>query len=293
MRKVILTIIVAAMIAVVGISLTACNNATPQGQLANILPDHNHEVFVYDALNTMDNSTGVYTVNLDAFKNGTEVEFGTRKLENVDAGIRVLGTLVFGDTKYEMGCYYKFVSGTSFMTPAYTFRTVTENGNKTFDMQGAYAGGNFTSERFVDDGSNSDTLKTSGTVFDNNQFQQVLRSVTTFSGLTLSFTTPIVTNDDAGVASLTASGSSTAKLKDIPYTDAMEQYAEEGVPCYVINVSRATDVAGMSHTLYYATDNIKSNGWAMKNILVKIIEPFTENNERFEMQYTLRSASLS
>ena len=293
MRKVILTIIVAAMIAVVGISLTACNNATPQGQLANILPDHNHEVFVYDALNTMDNSTGVYTVNLDAFKNGTEVEFGTRKLENVDAGIRVLGTLVFGDTKYEMGCYYKFVSGTSFMTPAYTFRTVTENGNKTFDMHGAYAGGNFTSERFVDDGSNSDTLKTSGTVFDNNQFQQVLRSVTTFSGLTLSFTTPIVTNDDAGVASLTASGSSTAKLKDIPYTDAMEQYAEEGVPCYVINVSRATDVAGMSHTLYYATDNIKSNGWAMKNILVKIIEPFTENNERFEMQYTLRSASLS
>ncbi|MDE6302523.1 MAG: hypothetical protein K2M36_02920 [Clostridia bacterium] len=282
------------MIAVLGISLTACNNATPQGQLANILPDHNHEVFVYDAFNTKDDSTGVYTVNLDAFKSGAEVEFGTRKLENVDAGIRVLGTLVFGNTKYEMGCYYKFVSGTSFMTPAYTFRIVTENGNKTLDIQGAYAGGNFTYERFTGEGPHSETLKTSGTVFDNNQFQQVLRSVTTFSsGLTLSFTTPIVTNDDAGIASLTASGSSTTKLKNIPYTDAMEQYAEEGVPCYVINISRSTEVAGMSHTLYYATDNIKSNGWAMKNILVKIVEPFTENNERFEMQYTLRSASLS
>ncbi len=294
MKKTVLIIFVVAMVAVLGVGLTACNNATPQGQLANLLTDHNHETFVYDVVNTKDNSTGVYTVNLDAFNKDATVEFGNRTLENVQKGIRVQGELVFGNTKYVMGCYYNLVSGTSFMTPAYSFRTVTVDGTQTFSMQGRYVGGSFECERYIGEDTLLNSVKASGTVFDNNQFQQVLRSVTTFgSGLTLSFTTPIASATTVTTASLTANCSSTAKIKDTGYTDSVEDLKEEGIDCYVVYISRATEVKGMSQTLYYAVDNIKVQGWSMKNVLVRIVEPFTSDGKRYDMVYSLKTATLS
>lgn len=293
MRKIILSVFVIAMIIVLGVGLTACNNATAQGQLANILKDHNHEVFVYDAYNTKDGTSGTLTVKLDAYKSGP-VELGSRTIEKANKGIRILSELVFGDTTYHMGCYFVLVNGMSYMTPAYTFRTIEINGATTFDMQGKYNNGSFECERYQGENTIKNSAKLSGTVFDNNQFQQVLRSVTTFSsGLNLSFTTPIISDNGISNAKLSAVGtSSTVKVKT-QYSKDIEEYAEEGFPCYQINISRATDVAGMAQTLYYAQKDLKCNGWGMKNVLVKIIEPFTDNGKGYEMQYTLNSVSLS
>lgn len=294
MKKLILSITVIAMVLIIGVGLTACNNATPQGQLANILNDHTQESFIYEAINTKDNTRGAYTVELKAFNKGDTVDFGTRTLDNVSKGIRVKGELSFGKVKYEMGCYYNIIGGSSFMTPAYSYRTIKNDGVQTFAMQGRYDGSTFVCERKIGEDTFNDSAKLSGTVFDNNQFQQVLRSVTTFSsGLTLSFNTPIASAEGVGSATLTASGNSTVKIKDIGYTNAIEDLREEGVECYKISLSRTTEVAGMSQTLYYAVDDVKSNGWAMKHVLMKIVEPFTVDGESYEMQYNLISASIS
>ena len=295
MKKIILSLFVIAMVAVLGVGLVACNNATPQGQLANILSDHNQETFVYQAVNTKDDTTGVYTVKLRAYDKGSNVQFGSRELTNVSRGICITGKLVFDDTVYEMGCYYNLISGMSYMTPAYSFRNVKVDGKEKFDMQGEYADGKFNCDYTTSEsGTLSDSDKVSGTVFDNNQFQQVLRSVTTFSsGLSLAFTTPIVNAQGVTNANLTASGNSTAKVKDVLYVENDESIKEDGIDCYVISISRSTQVAGLSQTLYYAVDDVKCDGWGLKHVLVKIIEPFTFEGERYEMQYKLISASIS
>lgn len=296
MRKIFLSLIVIVMVAVLGIGLTACNNATPQGQLANILNEHSYEKFEYEVLDTKDDSTGLYTVELQAFKKNSSVDFGTRTLSDVKEGIRVKGLLIFGDTTYEMGCYYNLIGGTiSYMTPAYSYRTITVNGENAFEMQGKYNGSTFECERYVGDDTLTDSVKLSGTIFDNNQFQQGLRSVTTFaSGLNLTFSTPVVNKNGVASATLTASGSSTTRVKEIGYTDSIDDLREEGIECYRIELSRSTQVAGMSQTLFYAVNDIKFQGWKIKNALVKIIEPYTSAGERYEMHYNLlRVVSLA
>ncbi len=297
MKKIILICLILVMTLTIGIGLTACNKATPQGQLANILQHHRHEQFEYDVLDTADNSTGTYTVSLDAYNAGSEItDFGTATLKNVQEGILVRGRLAHKDTIYETGCYYNLVGGTSYMVPAYSYRIQNVNGKNTFSVQGTYAGGNYEYTRILNGESSSGSVGASGTVFDNNQFQQALRSVTTFSsGLALSFSLPLVTETEAATATITASGNSVAEIKTA-YTDTLHAYAEKGVPCYQIGISRSTQVTGMSQTLYYAADdaNITYQNWPIKNILVKIIEPYKNEatGERFEMQYSLKSLSI-
>lgn len=300
MKKILLTAFVITMIAVLGIGLSACNKATPQGQLSDLLNDHNHETFVYDVqrynvtAEAYSSESGTYTVNLDSFDKGS-VQLGSRTLENVEKGIRVTGKLVFGDTTYEMGCYYTLVSGTSFMVPAYSFRKTTVAGTATFEMNGKYDGNNFAFERTVGDETDGETIKLSGTVFDNSQFQQVLRALPSdsFSSMNLSFNMPLASAKEAGKVTLVARYKSMENVK-CAYTDGIADLAENGLECYRVSLSRTTEVSGVSHTLYYAKDAVKHNGWGMKNILVKIVEPYTDAQRNpYEMHYTLRSASLS
>lgn len=300
MKKIILTLLVISMVAVLGVGLVACNNATPQGQLSDLLSNHNHEVFEYDVQRydvtneTYATERGTYTVKLDAFKKGP-VELGSRTIENAEQGIRVTGKLVFGTTEYDMGCYYNLVSGTNFMVPAYSYRKISVDGQQTFEMNGKYNGTSFECERTVGDEQISDTLKLSGTVFDNNQFQQVLRSLPSgsFPSINITFSTPIASPSAAGTVTLIARGGSTEYVK-CEYSDSVESLAETGINCYRVSLGRSTEVAGVSHTLFYAVDEVKYNGWGMKNILVKIIEPYTDADRNpYEMHYTLVSASLS
>ena len=303
MKKIILSLLIVVMVVVLGVGLTACNSATPQGQLADLLFNHDHETFtydvkIYDVKNaSYDQETGTYVARLDKFKKDATVEFGSRTLSNVSEGIRVTGELTYGTTHYEMGCYYTLVSGMSYMVPAYSFMTVIENGETTYEMQGKYNGSTFECERKLgSDEALNNSVKLSGTIWDNNQIQQILRAVpsSTFSsGMNLSFSTPIATAKEFGSASLTATGKSTASIK-VPYTNTNDELQENGINCYQITLSRSTQIKKtMTHTLYYAVDEIKIKGWGMKNVLVKMIEPFKDGNDQpFETHYELVTIEL-
>lgn len=301
MKKILLSVFAITMIFVLGAGLTACNSATPQGQLANLLSTHNHEVFTYEATRydvtneAFTSERGTYVVKLDAFAKSSNVAFGTRTLENVAEGVRVSGELNFGNIKYLTGCYYSLISGTSFMVPAYSFMEIYTDEVKTFEMQGRYDVATFECERVINGEKLNDSVKLSGTIFDNNQFQQILRALpaSAFSGgLNLTFSTAIARPTEFAGTSLSAVGKSVGKIK-VPYSDAIDSLKEEGINCYRVALGRSTEVDGIAHTLYYAVDEIKYNGWGMKNVLVKAVEPYTDNARNpYEMHYSLVSATL-
>ena len=76
-------------------------------------------------------------------------------------------------------------------------------------------------------------------------------------------------------------------------TATSEKYADNGIECYKTYVSRSTEVAGISQTLYYASSDILISGWAMKHVLVKIEEPFKKDNVTNLMTYELKTATLA
>ena len=69
MKKVFLSLIVIAIVAITAISLVACNNATPQGLLENLLNDHNHEEFSY-VVYAKNKATGAFIL-IDPITNNT------------------------------------------------------------------------------------------------------------------------------------------------------------------------------------------------------------------------------
>lgn len=296
MKKIILVLILTVMLTLGVVGLTACNNATPQGQLANILQHQKHEVFEYDVLNTKDQSSGTYSVELDAYKANSNIEnFGSVDLENVEQGILIRSRLTFGNAIYNTGVYFALVSGTNFMRPTNSYRVQTVDGNETFRLQGEYIGNSFSYVRTVNGEESKGTVAVKGsTVFDNSQFQQVLRAMTTFaSGSSLSFGIPLVSENEIGAVSLTASINSVESVKTA-YTEAVTEYKENGISCYRVTLSRSTEVAGVSQTLYYAVNDIDCKGWHVKNALVKIIEPFKDDSgNQYAMEYTLKTVDIS
>ncbi len=297
MKKVILSISIIVMTLAIGLGLTACNNATAQGQLANILGDHYHETFVYDVTNSHDDETGVYTVKLDFFPKGSTVtNFGAATLSDVDKGILVSGELVHGKYTYKSGCYYRITGGTNLMVPYASYRIQTENGVQTFAVQGKYEGGAFKYDKTVGEETKKGELGASGLVFDNNQIQQVLRSATTFSsGLSMSFSTPIVAvkDENTAVAKLTASGRSATEKVKVPYTEGIDEFKEDGIPCYRVSLSRTTAISSIGQTYFYAANDLTyETTWGMKHVLIKAIEPYKIGAESFERYYSLRSAVI-
>lgn len=303
MKKVILSVLAIVMVAVVGITLVACNTATTQGQLANLLNDHNHEAFVYDVYaknadgDKIDGYNGTYTVTLDAYDAGSTIEsFGKSDvvLSNVDKGVFVKGLLVVGTTKYETGCYFKLVSGSSYMVPAYSYRVQYEGETEVFRLNGSYQDKTFDYERWINGEKSTGSVGTkSTTYFDNNEFHQALRTITTFSNsLALAFATPLVSKTEATYVTLTAQVNGTTHVKN-SFTENNATYSEEGIKCYRTYISRSTEVSGIAQVLYYATDNITVNGWNLKNVLVQIEEPFKIDGATNTMVYALNTASLS
>lgn len=287
MKKVILTIFTVALIAVLGASLVACNSATTQGQLENPLGfDHNAETFVYDALDTYTGQKGEYTVHIQGYDRGATVpDFDGGELANVEKGILVTGNLTIGTSASSTGCYFKLVgSSTSYMVPVESYTVHTEDGAQTFKLHGTYGGNVFNYTRTVGDKTDNGSFKISGTYFDNNEFHQMLRTVSTYaSGLSLAYTMPLVTASEAGAVSITATSNSVEKVST-PFTDSIlnaqdEQIYPEGMDCFVVKINRATQVAGASQTLYYAVQNVASdhehiNIRVMQHVLVKMIEPY-------------------
>ncbi len=300
MKKILLTIAIIAMIAIMGVTLVACNNATTQGQLANLLNDHNHERFEYTVYaesttgEKIDGYDGTYTVTLDAYDKGSIItNFGNATLSDVQEGVLVRGKLVSGNTVYETGCYFNLIGGSSYMVPAYTFRTQSVNGEETFRLQGTYSGATLTYERYIDGVKDEGSVSAKATTyFDNNEFHQSLRTITTFStGLNFSFSVPVVSRTEATYATLSSMVMGTMMIKN-DFTANNALYQEKGIECYEVVVSRSTEVSGLSQALYYAVDDVADDGWDLKNVLVRIVEPFKVDGTIYNMIYDLTLAEL-
>lgn len=314
MKKVILAILIIVIVATLALGLSACNNATTQGQLANLLNNHNSEEFSYDvyAIDSNGNEIsipgtemvssqphGTYDVTLNAYDQGATVNnfgaIGNTSLTDVRRGVLIRNKLQIGGTSIvqSSGCYYNLIDGTSYMVPAYTYRTIEVGGETTFAMFGEYSGSTLKYKVEQNGEKKEGNISLKGTYFDNNQFHTSLRTITTFTNnFSFSFATAVVTPDEIGSATLTASISSTKYIQN-DFTKNREEYAEKGVVCYKTQLTRSTDVAGVGQTLYYATNDITDNGWALKNVLVRIEEPFkTADGHGGIMVYDLKTATL-
>lgn len=286
------------------LSMTACNNtATTQGQLRNILSDHNNETFVYDVFakgsdgNKVEGYDGAYTVTLKAYSDGSTISnFGSQdtKLENLSAGVLVKGLLTVGTQTYDTGCYFTLINGSSYMVPAYSYRVQKDGENETLRVFGSYNGKKYSYTRTVNGEKSEGTIEAGGTTYyDNNEFHQALRTITTFSdSLSFKFFVPLVSATEATSIELTANVNGKTKVITA-FTENNEKYAAEGIECYKTSVSRATQVAGISQTLYYAEKEVLINGWAMEHVLVKIEEPFKQDGKTFYMNYELKTAELA
>lgn len=292
------------LIAVVAcLSMAACNNtASTQGQLRNILSDHNNETFVYDVFakgsdgNKVEGYDGTYTVTLKAYSDGSTISnFGSAdtKLENISAGVLVKGLLTVGTQTYDTGCYFTLINGSSYMVPAYSYRVQKDGETETLRVFGSYDGKKYSYTRTVNGEKSEGTVEAGSTVYyDNNEFHQSLRTITTFSdSLSFGFSVPLVSATEASSVSLTAQVSGKTKVTTA-FTESNETYVD-GIECYKTDISRATQVAGISQTLYYATSDVLVHGWAMKHVLVKIEEPFKKDGKTFHMNYELKTAELA
>lgn len=320
MKKVIITLTALAIIVALGVTLVACNNATTQGQLENPLGfDHDRETFVYDALDTYTGDEGTYTVRIQGYDSGATIsDFDGDELANVEKGILVTGELSIGGNSSSTGCYFKLVgSSTTYMIPVASYTVHTEDGKQTFKLHGTYGGNMYSYTRTVGDKTDSGSFKISGTYFDNNEFHQMLRTVSTYaSGLSLAYTMPLVTASEASAVSITATSNSTEKVTT-PFTSALldaqnEPLCPDGMVCFVVKINRSTQVVGASQTLYYSVQNITSdiehpNVRFMQHVLVKMVEPYkvdgkatftatSDEGEQIEkpiqMEYTLRDAYI-
>ena len=103
---------------------------------------------------------------------------------------------------------------------------------------------------------------------------------------------PLVSATEAGSVTLTTRADGKTNVKT-PYTASSEKYSDNGIECYKVYVSRATEVAGVSQTLYYAASDVLFNGWAMRHVLVKIEEPFKKDGSTNMMTYELKTATLA
>ncbi|MBO4554780.1 MAG: hypothetical protein J5713_03270 [Clostridia bacterium] len=302
MKKKLIISVLAIMVIVSAIfALSACNrSASPQGQLSNFLIDHGKEYFEYD-VNDGQGSIGTYKVTITIHQNGATINC-PEAIENVSKGILVESELdVTKDGKhsvYQTGCYFNLVNGSSLMVPAHTYRIQSEDGNETFRMTGTYDGSTFRYDKKVGEDTTSGSLKLSGTYFDNNEFQQCLRAVSTFStSFNMSFATPLVSLNETAIVNLTASCSKVVNVVNTPYTDSFEEYATEGVACYKVQLSRSTKVAGVAHILYYAKSNVKAtnapDSFTLQNVLIEFHEPLsTEGGETQYLVYKLKKAEI-
>lgn len=298
-KSIILIVALISLVAIFGVMLSACNSATAQGQLRSVVSfrTHSQETLVYDVVDEADPEyKGTYTVTLTAHHKGEAIKLGSRTYEGNDVqdGILIDGTLSYKDHLEQFGCYYKLVSGSTYMAPSYTYRLEKDaSGTTVFEMQGTYNSKSLDVERtYGNDAPQRSSLGFSSSVYDNNQFQQVLRSVTTFSsGIAMSFSTPVATKNSLFVATTSVSGNNSVKVKN-DFTASTDEFKEEGVSCIEVALSRSTEVNGASQLLYYALDSVKVNGWEIVCPLMKIVEPYKSNGKILKVTYSLKSISI-
>lgn len=268
MKKFLLIITLIAVMGVGAFALTACNNATTQGQLENVWYSYER----YD-----------YTVHY-----GDEAGTYVSEVKAQDDGYLVTGLLNVGNTEYELRCFFSLTSGSSYLVPRSTYRRQTVNGVQELLVEGTYDGSTLKYKRTTPDGTTEGDISLASPYYDNNEFHQSLRGISTFStSLAFSYNTAIITASEATSASLTLSVSSTENVQTEVKVATDQGLQDLTVNCYKATLSRSTTVAGAAQTLYYTVEDmhaaidpstgetvVGAEGWKLPHVLTRIEEPY-------------------
>lgn len=330
---------IAALIAITvicAVVFTACNNATTQGQLEDVWQSYEKYVYkITDGEGGEEIGSYVNEIRLINVPSATEnnpepsvdVQVGSTDGVTYKAtrnGYLITGMLVLNDgnsvtgteVTSETACFFELSNGNTFLVPKATYRRTTENGGVTALMNGTYDGSSL-SYTLKADGSadKSGKIALGNPFYDNNEFHQSLRGVSTFSAsFAFSFSTPIINDGEITSASLTAAvrGTETVQTGIMTVNDKNEEVPYE-IECYKMTLGRATTVSGVSQTLYYAVNPVYAlldeNGdtyisdkeydlGKLVHVLAKIKEPYKLFNDdgslkqSGEIVYTLQSLAL-
>lgn len=268
MKKFLLIITLIAVMGVGAFALTACNNATTQGQLENVWQSYER----YDYTVHYGDETGTYVSEVKA----------------QDNGYLVTGLLNVGNTEYELRCFFSLTSGSSYLVPRSTYRRQTVNGVQELLVEGTYDGSTLKYKRTTPDGTTEGDISLASPYYDNNEFHQSLRGISTFStSLAFSYNTAIITASEATSASLTLSVSSTENVQTEVKVATDQGLQDLTVNCYKATLSRSTTVAGAAQTLYYTVEDmhaaidpstgetvVVAEGWELPHVLTRIEEPY-------------------
>lgn len=258
------------LIVVLSFSFSACNNATPQGQLGDYFCEV--EKFTYSAVDKTDaqNPTiGTYIMTIEKFDGGNVTLTDGFVVNGAKTGVLVSGNLNIGTTNIETKSYFQTASNNNFLVPIASWRKTSKNGEESVITQ------NYS--QTVCDYKISETGKADKTgslsfklpCYDTNEIYNTLRGASTMgSGFSMSFSVPLP--QENLIASLSASCNATKTLT-APDEASSEIYGE-GKNCYEVILSRSTSVGGISYNLYYGVDQLSVNNWKITRPLYKIVE---------------------
>lgn len=334
MKKIAVFTLLIIVIAAVGATLVACNNATTQGQLVDAWKEARpYERYTYTVDDSATEGTdGTYVSEIfyhTAYNVGVEESSSAYNAEKVTVGDATIeqreGYLIRGtltatlngkQVDYVTECYFELTDGSSYLLPVATFRSEKVDGTEMLRMNGAYSGSTL-SYTLVTDGKEAvtGTVALSSPYYDNNEFHQSLRGVSTFSSsFSFAFKTAIVNATEQTSASLTFSVSGTENVTlPFPSSSLDENGASVSnentvLECYKAKLSRSTTVSGASQTLWYsvnpvyaaidedgATTNLctsDNNWWALPHVLVAFSEPYKSGETSGTVNYVLNGISL-
>lgn len=329
MKKIASAIVLVVVVSVLAVTFAACNNATTQGQLVDAWKEGRpYERYTYSVNDSAyDGVEGTYVSEIfyhaayNAETAPEKVTVGDSTFEQRE-GYLIRSTLEATlDGKAHLivtECYFSLTDGSSYLLPSATFRSESVDGNEVLRMNGTYSGNSLSYTLVVNGGEAKTGSVGLGSVFyDNNEFHQSLRGVSTFStSFSFGFSTAVVNATEQTSASLTLSVSGTENISGLEFDSVgrNEEGAEiasetTSLECYKATLSRSTTVAGASQTLYYTVapvyaavneagdDTLVStydNGWwALPHVLAAIVEPYNDADGNAQtVTYTLTDISL-
>lgn len=328
MKKIASAIVLVVVVSVLAVTFAACNNATTQGQLVDAWKEGRpYERYTYSVNDSAyDGVEGTYVSEIfyhaayNAETAPEKVTVGDSTFEQRE-GYLIRSTLEATlDGKAHLivtECYFSLTDGSSYLLPSATFRSESVDDNEVLRMNGTYSGNSLSYTLKTADGEKKGSIGLGSVFYDNNEFHQSLRGVSTFStSFSFGFSTAVVNATEQTSASLTLSVSGTENISGLEFDSVgrNEEGAEiasetTSLECYKATLSRSTTVAGASQTLYYTVapvyaavneagdDTLVStydNGWwALPHVLAAIVEPYNDADGNAQtVTYTLTDISL-
>lgn len=336
MKKIAIFTVLIIVIVALGATLVACNNATTQGQLVNAWKEARpYERYTYTVDDSATEGTdgtyvseifyhSAYNVSVeegDSAYNAEKVVVGDTTLEQREGYLirsTLTATLNGSEVLYVTECYFELTNGSAYLLPVATFRSETQDGAEVFRMNGVYSGNSMAYTLVTDGGeTKKGSISLSSPYYDNNEFHQSLRGVSTFSSsFSFAFNTAVVNTTEQTSAALTFSVSDTENVTlafpSCSVDENGEQIMNEStvLQCYKAKLSRSTTVAGVSQTLWYSVNPLyaaiddsgetpttkfstSDNGWwALPHVLAAFSEPYKTSDRTGTVDYVLSEVSL-